>query len=168
AGGDELLQLLAEADDAEVGLRRRRVATALAHFDTATIATTHQFCQQVLVGLGVAGDSEPGATLVENLDEIVVEVVDDLYVRGFARPEADEPTFPRSTALQIGRDAVRDPQARLGPVGAEQGGHAHIRRRVAQAVRVEVDHRKRPRGLLGYDDLLSRLAGALTPEDAAA
>ena len=102
------------------------MATALAHFDTATIATTHQFCQQVLIGLGVAGDSEPGATLVENLDELVVEVVDDLYVRGFARPGADEPVFTRAGALQLGRDAVRDPQARLEPVGRgnrQPGGH---------------------------------------------
>jgi exodeoxyribonuclease V beta subunit len=165
---DQLLQLLAEAADAEVARRRRRVATALAHFDTATIATTHQFCQQVLIGLGVAGDSEPGSTLVENLDELVVEVVDDLYVRGFARPGADEPIFSRAGALQLGRDAVRDPQARLEPTDAEPGSPADIRRRFAHAVRLEVDRRKRSRGLLGYDDLLSRLAGALEPADAAA
>ena len=168
SSNDELLQLLAEADDAEVARRRRRVATALAHFDTATIATTHQFCQQVLIGLGVAGDSEPGSTLVENLDELVVEVVDDLYVRGFARPGADEPIFTRAGALQLGRDAVRDPQARLEPTDAETGSPADIRRRFAHAVRLEVDRRKRSRGLLGYDDLLSRLAGALEPADAAA
>ncbi len=165
---DQLLQLLAEADDAEVAMRRRRVATALAQFDTATIATTHQFCQQVLIGLGVAGDSEPGATLVENLDELVVEVVDDLYVRGFARPGADEPIFNRAGAQQLGREAVRDPQARLEPADAEAGSPADIRRRFAHAVRLEVDRRKRRRGLLGYDDLLSRLAGTLEPAGAAA
>ena len=32
---------------------------ALADFDAATIATTHGFCQEVLGGLGVAGDVEP-------------------------------------------------------------------------------------------------------------
>ena len=57
AGDDELLRLLAAVDDADVVVRRRRLATALADFDSATIATTHQFCQQVLTGLGVAGDT---------------------------------------------------------------------------------------------------------------
>ena len=47
--------------------RRGRAAPAPAapprwpQFDAATIATTHQFCQQVLTGLGVAGDSDPDA-----------------------------------------------------------------------------------------------------------
>jgi len=163
-----LLQLLAAGTPAEVAERRRRVSSALAQFDAATIATTHQFCQQVLVGLGVAGDSEPGATLVDNLDDIVVEVVDDLYVRKFGRVGAEEPTFRRAAALQLGRDAVRDPQARLEPLAAEPGSPADSRRRFAEAVRTEVDRRKRRLGILGYDDLLSRLAGALTPDDAAA
>ena len=39
--------------------RRDRLARALADFDAATIATTHGFCQEVLGGLGVAGDVEP-------------------------------------------------------------------------------------------------------------
>ncbi len=137
------------------------------HFDTATIATTHQFCQQVLIGLGVAGDSEPGAALVENLDELVVEVVDDLYVRGFARPEADEPVFTRAGALATGPGRGPRPAGPAGTGGRRAGSPADMRRRFAQAVRLEVDRRKRSRGLLGYDDLLSRLAGALEPADAA-
>ncbi len=132
---DELLRLLADTDDADATLRRRRLAAALAHFDAATIATTHQFCQQVLIGLGVAGDSEPGSTLVENLDELVVEVIDDLYVRGFAVAGADEPIFSHTTALQLGRDAIRDPQARLEPRDADPGSPSDVRRRFAQAVR---------------------------------
>ena len=38
--------------------RRDRLAAALSNYDAATIATTHGFCQQVLTGLGVAGDAE--------------------------------------------------------------------------------------------------------------
>ena len=37
---------------------RQRLRDALAGFDAATIATTHQFCQLVLKSLGVAGDSD--------------------------------------------------------------------------------------------------------------
>ncbi len=84
AGTDRLLALLADAPDAEVAVRRGRLALALAQFDAATIATTHQFCQQMLAGLGVAGDSDPDAVFVESVDDLVAEVVDDFYVRKFA------------------------------------------------------------------------------------
>ena len=92
--------------------RRGRAATqadptALAEYDAATIATIHQFCHQVLTGLGVAGDSTPDAELVEGLDDLVVEVVDDLYVRGFARPDS-------RPDLQPG------PGGRPGPGGHEE------------------------------------------------
>src|SRR5690606_296568 len=86
---------------------------ALGGFDAATIVTTHQFCQMVLKGLGVAGDTDAGATLVEDLGDLLVEVVDDLYVRGFAT--ASQPEFSRGEALEIARAAVGDPSARLEP-----------------------------------------------------
>src|SRR5688572_27818689 len=37
----------------ELACRRQRVSRALAEFDAATIATTHEFCLQMLDGLGV-------------------------------------------------------------------------------------------------------------------
>ena len=83
---------LLDADDAEIERRHRRLRDALASFDAATIATTHQFCQTVLRSLGVAGDTDTGATLVESLDELVVEVVDDVYLRRFGSL-ADDPPF---------------------------------------------------------------------------
>jgi exodeoxyribonuclease V beta subunit len=136
AASDSLLALLADAPVDEVAARRRRVATALADFDAATIATTHQFCQQVLAGLGVAGDSEPGATLVESLDDLVVEVVDDLYVRAFAVQGAGTPIFSRAQALELARAAVGNPQARLEPDDAEPGSDAARRRRFCAEVRL--------------------------------
>jgi len=45
---DELLKLLVTGDPAELAQRRLRLRDALADFDAATIATTHQFCQLVL------------------------------------------------------------------------------------------------------------------------
>jgi len=56
---DEVVRLLCEGGRDEVERRRRNLAHALADFDSATIATTHGFCQEVLGGLGVAGDVEP-------------------------------------------------------------------------------------------------------------
>ena len=167
-GDDELLRLLADADDAEVAVRRRRLATALADFDSATNATTHQFCQQVLTGLGVAGDTEPHAQLVEDLDELVVEVVDDLYIRGFGHARADSPLFDYAEALTLGRAAIGDPATRLEPADADPSSPAGLRRRFAVGVRKEVDRRKSDRGILGYDDLLSRLSAVLGPQHRAA
>jgi exodeoxyribonuclease V beta subunit len=43
----------------DVELRRRRLATALAAFDSATVTTTHSFCDQVLRSLGVLGRPRP-------------------------------------------------------------------------------------------------------------
>ena len=61
-------------------------------FRRATIATTHQFCQQVLRVARGRGGQRTGRTLVDDLDELVVEVIDDLYLQRFGG--ADEP--PRS------------------------------------------------------------------------
>ncbi|RIJ79107.1 exodeoxyribonuclease V subunit beta [Nakamurella silvestris] len=153
--------LIAALAAAEPEVRRRRLARALADFDAATIVTTHQFCQQVLVGLGTAGDSDPATVLVDDLDDLVVEVVDDLYLRGFALPHAPEPVFSRATALQLARAAVADGQAELAPGDVDRAEPAARRVNFAQAVRREVEERKRRRGVLGYEDLLTRLAGVL-------
>ncbi len=52
----------------------------------------------MLRSLGVAGDTDAGATLVESLDDLVVEVVDDVYLRRFgnrADAAAVRPRRPR-------------------------------------------------------------------------
>jgi len=165
---NDLIALLAADTDEVIAERRYRLTRALADFDAATIATTHQFCQQVLAGLGVAGDSEPGVTLVEDLSDLVVEVVDDLYVRRFGATGASTPGIDRTMALELGGQAVGDPDARLEPADEPADSLSALRYRFASAVRTEVDRRKRQRGLLGYDDLLSRLADALKPERAPA
>jgi len=164
---NEVVDLLLEVDDAERTRRRRRVREALAEFDGATIATTHQFCQLVLRSLGVAGDTDSEATLVEDLDDLVVEVVDDLYLRGFADAE-EKPLFTRGEALRLARAAVGDPQARLEPAGDDAASPAGRRVAFARAVRAELARRKRLLGVLGYDDLLSQLAHALAQPDAPA
>jgi len=162
----DLLEVLLDADESERALRRRRLREALAGFDAATIATTHQFCQLVLRGLGVAGDTDAQATLVDDLDDLVREVVDDVYLRTVAGH--DEPPFTPGDALRLARAAVGDPQARLEPEDADPDALPGRRRAFAAAVRAELDQRKRRLGILGYDDLLSQLAAALREEDAPA
>jgi exodeoxyribonuclease V beta subunit len=163
---NDLIALLLDADEAIRAERRRRLRDALAAFDTATIATTHQFCQLVLRSLGVAGDTDTGARLVDNLDDLVVEVVDDLYLQEFGQLR-ERPPFDRACALSLGSTAVRDPQAVLAPA-ADPTSAAGARVAFADAVRREVDRRKRRLGILSYDDLLSRLARALEDERAPA
>ncbi|GAA1856269.1 exodeoxyribonuclease V subunit beta [Pseudonocardia ailaonensis] len=158
---DEVTRLLQQGTPEEVRLRRDRLRTALADFDAATIATTHQFCQQMLAGLGVAGDSDPDAEFVEHVDDLVTEVVDDFYVRKYAAAGAGRPDFGREDALKLARQAVGDPQARLEPRDAGPGSGPGVRFSFAAAVRGEVDRRKRARRLFSYDDMLTRLAGAL-------
>ena len=166
-GQGELLAHLATGDDEEVALRRRRVADALADFDGATIATTHQFCQLVLTSLGVAGDTDPRVTLVENLDELVIEVTDDLYLQRYA-DGADLPPFNHATARDLATKVVNDPQAVLGPSDADEDSVAAARVSFGKAVRAELDRRKQRLGILSFDDLLERLASALEDEDAPA
>ena len=161
AGDDQLLRLLADAPDDEVTRRRIRLARALATFDAATIATTHGFALQMLAGLGVAGDLEPDATCLENSGDLVTEVVDDLYVRKYARDGAPADVLPYKTALEVARAAMGDRQARLEPSDAGPGTAAGDRYRLAVAVRSEVADRKRSRAILDYDDLLIRLRDAL-------
>lgn len=164
-----LLEHLCAVDDAQRAVRHRRVVAALADFDAATIATIHQFCSMVLDSLGVAGDTDARARLVENLDDLVAQVVDDLYVRAFARDTTDAgPTFTHAEALAIARSAVGDPQARLEPADVPRTEPAGRRVAFARAVREEVDRRKRALGVLSYDDLLAQLAHALEPADSPA
>jgi exodeoxyribonuclease V beta subunit len=160
---DALLARLLERD---VEVRRERLRDALASFDSATIATTHQFCQTVLRSLGVAGDTDTGATLVESLDDLVVEVVDDVYLRRFGGLATDPP-FGREAALGLARTVVGDAHAALAAAGADES-EAAARVAFAQEVREEVDRRKRRLGILSYDDLLGRLADALGDDDAPA
>ncbi len=158
---DEVDAMLADAPDAEVEQRRARLARALAGFDAATIATTHQFCQQMLAGLGVAGDADADAEFVESIDDLIAEVVDDFYVRKYGDRAGGTPAFGRSEALAMARRAVLDGQARLEPATAEPGSTAGVRHRFATAVRAEVARRKRARRLYTYDDMLTRLDAAL-------
>ena len=159
AGSDEVVRLLADGPRAAVTVRRDRLARALADFDAATIATTHGFCQEVLGGLGVAGDLARETTFADDLSDLVEEVVDDLYVRRFAG--GDSPPFTRAGALQIARMAVANPAAPIEPADAPEDSAPAMRRRFALRVRDELEARKRRLAVMTYDDLLGRLADTL-------
>ncbi len=156
---DSVLRLLADVPDDEVARRRERLARALAGFDEATIATTHSFCSQMLAGLGMTADADLAAAFVENIDDLVREVVDDLYLRVFA-DASEQPFLSSAELLQLGLQAVgSDRQAELWPRADD--GLPGRRRGAAAAVRAEVERRKRLLGLVDYDDWLSLLRDAV-------
>ena len=167
AGTNELLCYLIDTDRGELALRRERLRDALAGFDAATIATVHQFCNIVLKSLGVAGDSDAGVQLVENLEDVVAEIVDDLYLKHFGNV-SERPKLSRDDALEMARGIAGQPGTELRPQNSHPDTEAAVRLTFARDFVTELDRRKRVRGILGYDDLLTRLAHALDGPDSPA
>ena len=157
---DDVLCLLATGTPAEVDERRRRLTAALADYDAATITTTHGFCQDVLGGLGFAGDVEREIVVLEDQRDLLAEVVDDLYVRKFHAAERPG-SLSRADALRVADAAVNNPVAPVEPSFAPRTTPAGMHRSLALRVREEMERRKRLAGVLTYDDLLIRLRAAL-------
>ena len=111
---DEIVELLAGGPVELVSERRQRLADAIANFDAATIETTHGFCQKVLDGLGTLAESDPSVSFVDTVDDLVREVIDDLYVRRFYR-DLDGLTMTRQQAEQVARIAIDNPLAPIYP-----------------------------------------------------
>ena len=167
APASDLVEYLTRADEIECAARRTRLRDALANFDAATIATTHEFCGSVLKSLGVAGDTDTGFTLQESLDDLVREIVDDLYLAHFGRDE-DDPVLTYTQALDLARKVVADPYAQLRPLDPDPDTEGAVRLLFAAQVVDELERRKRRLRILGYDDLLTRLAKALAAADSPA
>ena len=102
----------------EIRVRRERLVRALARFDSATIDTTHGFCEEVLGSLGIVGDVEPETTFVEDISDLRREVVEDLYVRRFHWH--GQAQFSLAQALEIARVAVDNADAPIEPVAAPE------------------------------------------------
>jgi exodeoxyribonuclease V beta subunit len=161
---DEVERLLTGGDPAELLARRDRVRRALADFDAATVATTHEFCLHMLDGLGVLGDAEPGRRIVEEISDVTREAAGDVFLRRYAATGAPM-TFTEALALAV--EAVSAPHARLVPAippgeAGRSATTAYERVAYALEVRREVEHRKRAALLFSYDDMLTRLRDALT------
>jgi exodeoxyribonuclease V beta subunit len=161
SSGDSLVAYLAATSDAEVTVRRRRLVRALSDFDAATIATTHSFCQRMLDELGIGGEREPAAMIVESVDDLLDDVVDDLYLRDFGGYTAPKPLMSLGDAREAARSAQGDRQARLAPFNADTDTEAGQRVAFALAARAEVERRKRHAGVRDFDDLLELLRDTL-------
>ncbi len=169
---DDLVRHLVAGSDDEVAERHRRLATAVADFDAATIATTHGFCHQMLAGLGIAADLDHDVTFAEATSDLVVDAATDLFVGDYGRGDSDPPPagFGFKVASTLAKEAVGDPAAELEPRDADDDTVARVRVDFTERVRGEVARRKRAMRVMDYDDLLTYLRDALahpeTGEDA--
>lgn len=155
-----------ELDDASIEVRRRRLLDAVAHYDAATIATTHEFCHAVLRSLGVAGNSDARETLREDLSGLTDDVVTDHYLARWSGTAEPPVTFKE--ARIAAENALAQPHAALRPRDFDQDSREAALVSFAGGVRDEVAHRKQRAAILTFDDLLDRLATALEGEDSAA
>jgi exodeoxyribonuclease V beta subunit len=153
---DRLAQFLASENRTA---RRANLSNALADFDAATIATIHGFCQEVLGGLGIAGDVERDVEFLEDVTDMVEEVVDDLYVRRFFKQ--GQAPFGRAEAGKIAQLAIANPTAPIEPRNLTDDSRPAMRARLAEAVRRELDLRKQRAAVMTHDDLLTRLDSTL-------
>src|SRR5438552_18023614 len=111
---DDVLYLIFTGTPTEVVERRRRLTAVLADYDSATITSTHGFCQDVLGGLGFAGDVEREIVVLEDQRDLLAEVVDDLYVRKFHAADRAG-SLSRADALRVADAAVNHPVAPIEP-----------------------------------------------------
>jgi exodeoxyribonuclease V beta subunit len=158
---DEVLRILATGDRAELLRRHQRLATALDSIDTAAITTIHGYCQQVLSGLGLAADLPGEATLVDDEAPLIDAAARDLLVERFI----DGPDAPSlRDAVAVITAACADPDARTVPADApvpEDATEADLAGAMladlARRGRRRVARRKEALGVVGHQDLLTRL-----------
>lgn len=158
---DRFAGALSDCSRAERALRLDRVNEALAGFDSATIATTHEFCHRMLGGLGVLADYDASPVFTDDLSDLVRDAAADVYVRRYANGSIAAPadfTDNPSGALPLAFEAVRMPDAGIVQPAT---GVAAERAEFALEVRDLVAQRKRERRLFTYDDQLTRLRSAL-------
>jgi exodeoxyribonuclease V beta subunit len=146
---DAVVGLLADGPADEVARRAERLTTAFADFDRATIMTTHEFCHNMLAGLGVLAPQTPLSTLVEDLGPLADEAARTCT-------SACSPDEPHGAPFPYGKPLGRRPR-RAGdrPPGRQRGrrtgrlglpGPVGDRVAFAESVRHEVERRKAARG----------------------
>lgn len=158
---DPLEQLLIGGGRQQQLLRRSRISAALSAFDSATITTTHGFCETALTELGLAGDAELNPSFVTDADDIAQQIAADLYVQHFADRPSIAKEFSPDKALDLVRKVNADWDAHIEPT-AETNELARARADFARQARAEIARRKRLAGIMTFDDQIGRLRDAVT------
>jgi exodeoxyribonuclease V beta subunit len=158
--GDELLSLLSSTGDSE---QLGRLQRAVSEFDAATVTTIHGFAKQVLGALGVSAGADPDARLDADSSTLIRDTCADVLIATAVggRPVdllPDLETLYQATELADGR-----PDLVLVPAADQPGAapsHTLLRGLVEESVAL-VALRRRQRGTLSFDDVLTQLRDAL-------
>ncbi len=155
--------LIGHLGGADRDLHRERLGAGLSTFDASTIETTHGFCNQMLRGLGLGADADLTPELTDDSDDLLQEVLTDLYLSEYGRRDSPSPSVALAKVLAPARAALAHPDAAV--IATQQDPAALERVRLALAARVGVGERKRERQLRDYDDMLTSLRDALVAPD---
>lgn len=132
-----------------------RFSEAISQLDDAPILTYHAFASRMLDELGLLADHDQSTRLVTDLQELADQAIADAYLAQGSPGQQ----LSWSLAHKIGRAAIAHPFEAIHPTDEPA---AADRVQYAEQVRVLFDQRKRARRVLGYDDMIARLAAALT------
>jgi exodeoxyribonuclease V beta subunit len=158
--GDELLALLARPghDDQLVRLQR-----AVSEFDAATVTTIHGFAKQVLGALGVTAGADPDARLDADSSALIRDTCADVLIAAAVEGEPVDLLPGLDGLAEATRLADGRPDLVLVPAADQPGAapaHLLLRRLVERSVAL-VALRRRQRGTLSFDDVLTQLRDAL-------
>lgn len=176
------LSTIVTQDDEQFRARRDRLDHAIANFDEATISTIHGFCQQALSQLGLRSGSMIDGELTGSISELVDEVCRDVLMRrlwhapltlSWMKSSPKEPVGPETVlghlvevvAARLGNPLVHTvPSDDDLDAMAAKSDVTVLREWVAlvETAVEEVEHRRRIRREIGYDDLVATLHDALT------
>ncbi len=164
AGDDALMALLGDGTPDVVAERAQRLQAAATSFDSATIATIHQFSHRMLALLGMAGDLGVGEAFDASPHELADDAAEQRLVRALRHDNmgALDDACARALARAV---CDGDPRTPLLPDAAPAGSVAAARVDWAAQVREEVQERRRRLGRVGYDQQLTRLRDVLTSRD---
>ena len=140
-----------------------RLRRAVAELDEAPITTIHGFCHRVLHDHALRAGARFGAELARDLEELDEDIIYDFwhrYVADFPDLFPGMPDPPLAHLRGLLREARRHSRAELVPEPTDP--HMELDRDFLRYARQELLARKERQGVFGFDDLLERVASALS------
>ncbi|MGA4507235.1 UvrD-helicase domain-containing protein [Propionibacteriaceae bacterium G1746] len=152
---DHLAQAVAElaASSTPEAINLRAAAV---DFDSATITTTHSFCQLMMTRIGVHVDHDATDSMLGDGAQMHAEIADDLFLQ----QQLAEDGYRADLAV-VGRLVEKVLEMPHVPIRADQ--QQGVRGQLAARARTEYERRKRTTQVFTYEDLTGRLQQALAP-----
>lgn len=152
-GNDEVDLVITRVAPDELRRRLAFFETAIGQIDASPILTLHAFASRMLAELGLLADHDRIAAAEVDLQPLIDEVIADTFL---GHPAGQD--LPWSSAQAIGKAAIEHRCEVIEP----SDGSADAELAFANQVRREFARRKRALRVLDYDDMITRLADALT------